>query len=148
NTVMRDCSVCGTAAPLAQFPALPGCNHQSETCVACFSAWVGAQSDAVAWDKITCPGTGCEVILQYENVRQYAAPEIFARFDALSLAAALSNEPNFRRCQRPGCQSGQIHEGANDGNIFRCVLCGFRMCILHDMEFHEGETCEAYDERM
>ncbi|KAF2752265.1 hypothetical protein M011DRAFT_415565, partial [Sporormia fimetaria CBS 119925] len=144
----RDCSVCGTNLPLDQFPALSDCHHQPEICAACFSGWIRSQLDTVAWDRIKCPGTDCQVFLRHEHVKQHAEPKVFRRYDALSLVAALSGEPNFRRCQRPGCQSGQIHDGDADGNIFTCVSCGFRMCVRHGTEFHEGETCEEYDERI
>jgi E3 ubiquitin-protein ligase RNF14 len=42
---------------------------------------------------------------------------------------------------------GQIHEGGHDNNIFTCATCQFRVCIIHDTEWHEGETCEEYDLR-
>ena len=35
-----------------------------------------------------------------------------------------------------------------EGNIFSCVECGFRICIIHENTWHEGETCEEYDYRL
>lgn len=69
------------------------------------------------------------------------------RFDALSTLDALGNDPDFRWCRRAGCKSGQIHENGIDGNIFRCIACGFKVCVVHEATWHEGETCEEYDYR-
>jgi hypothetical protein len=48
----------------------------------------------------------------------------------------------------PGCESGQIHEDADAGPIMTCNHCGFKSCVIHQMPFHEGETCSQYDDRM
>lgn len=52
----------------------------------------------------------------------------------------------MRRC-RAGCGSGQIHISGEEGNIFRCVSCGHKVCVIHDGTWHEGETCEDYTYR-
>jgi hypothetical protein len=41
-----------------------------------------------------------------------------------------------------------VHEGGNDDNIWRCGDCGFRVCVIHDNTWHEGETCTEYDYRV
>ena len=69
------------------------------------------------------------------------------RFDAISTREALNDDSNFRWCRRAGCNSGQIHENGTDGNIFRCSVCGFKVCVVHDDIWHEGETCKEYDYR-
>jgi hypothetical protein len=69
------------------------------------------------------------------------------RFDALSAREALSSDPNFRWCRAPACKSGQIHFGGKDDTIFICNACGFKVCVVHEGTWHEGETCEEYDYR-
>jgi len=64
------------------------------------------------------------------------------------MRAFLSNDASFRYCLAEGCKSGQVHDSGAEGNIFRCGACGFRVCTIHDMTFHEGETCTQYDERL
>jgi hypothetical protein len=61
--------------------------------------------------------------------------------------AALRKMPDYRDCMAQGCKSGQFHDTATEGNIFRCNECDFRVCTVHEIPFHDGETCEAYDER-
>jgi hypothetical protein len=41
-----------------------------------------------------------------------------------------------------------VHEGGNEDNIWRCEECGFRVCVVHDNTWHEGETCTEYDYRV
>ena len=40
-----------------------------------------------------------------------------------------------------------MHENGAGGNIFRCIVCGFKFCVVHEDTLHEGETCEEYDYR-
>jgi len=34
-----------------------------------------------------------------------------------------------------------------EGNIFTCVACGHKVCIIHENTWHEGETCEEFEYR-
>jgi hypothetical protein len=52
---------------------------------------------------------------------------------------------NFRWCR--ACNSGQIHTGDEEGNIFTCVSCGHEVCILHENTWHEDETYVEYEYR-
>jgi hypothetical protein len=47
-----------------------------------------------------------------------------------------------------GCSSGKIHDSGIEANIFKCAACGFRVCTVHDIPFHENETCAGYETRM
>jgi hypothetical protein len=47
-----------------------------------------------------------------------------------------------------GCSSGQIHASGVEANIFKCVACGFRVCTVHDIPFHENMTCAGYETQM
>lgn len=68
------------------------------------------------------------------------------RYDRLSTRAALNAIPGFRWCIAPFCDSGQIHD--SEGSIMTCTECKFRTCTNCDREFHDGETCDEYTERM
>lgn len=143
----RDCAVCGDATPIADLPALANCEHEPETCAACFAAWIESELDKKGWRTIKCPGSECRILLAHHDVRQYATEEVFERYDVFAMRAALGDDPNFIWCKRPGCKSGQIHMSGEEGNIFTCTACGHRMCIIHQNTWHEGETCEEYEYR-
>ena len=69
-----------------------------------------------------------------------------SRYDHLSLVASLSSDPAFHWCLAPGCNSGQLH--ATDNPILACGACSYRQCVRHKTAWHEGETCEEYDDRV
>jgi hypothetical protein len=66
----------------------------------------------------------------------------------MALVSALGAENDYQWCMSPACKSGQIHDDAEAGPIMTCNHCGFRSCVLHQVPFHEGETCSQYDDRM
>jgi E3 ubiquitin-protein ligase RNF14 len=68
-------------------------------------------------------------------------------YDRLVMQNLFRNMPDFRYCLRPGCDFGQIHDGSEGNNVFRCVHCGFRVCTTHDVPMHTDETCAQYDKR-
>ncbi|KAF2867250.1 hypothetical protein BDV95DRAFT_446383, partial [Massariosphaeria phaeospora] len=143
----RECAVCGDMVAIPDFPALPDCSHEPETCVSCFAGWIASELQGKGWRNIRCPGNECKVPLKHHEVQQYASQEVFEQFDTFSARDALNDDPNFRWCRAQGCTSGQIHDSGEEGNIFTCVACGFRVCVIHDTAWHEGETCEEYTYR-
>ncbi|KAF1958793.1 hypothetical protein CC80DRAFT_394505, partial [Byssothecium circinans] len=143
----RDCAVCGEAIPVADFPSLANCTHAPETCCDCFAPWIEAELATKGWHNIRCPGTNCNILLQHHQVQAYATPKTFEQYDMFAMREALGNIPDFVWCTAPGCTSGQIHSDGNEGNIFRCVACGYRLCLIHKVKWHEGETCDEYTYR-
>jgi len=77
----------------------------------------------------------------------YISLTVYSRYTLLSTTAALSSVDDFRWCLGRNCKSGQIHETGTDGYIFRCHACGFKVCVIHNVKWHEGETCKEYDYR-
>jgi E3 ubiquitin-protein ligase RNF14 len=162
----RECTVCGDDVPIPQLPALMNCIHEPKVCAGCFASWIASALDSKGWRHIGCPESNCRTMLDHVEVQLYAAPEVFQkyllpsavstsntanalfRFDALSMRDALNDDPDFRWCLRPGCNSGQIHDGAVDDPRSVCNDCGFAVCIKHERAWHEGETCEEYDYRI
>ncbi|KAF2692067.1 hypothetical protein K458DRAFT_286283 [Lentithecium fluviatile CBS 122367] len=142
-----ECIVCGETVPTPDLPYLVSCTHEPQTCRDCFAAWIGSELENKDWQSIKCPGSDCRVILAHEEVKQYATKEVFEKFDSYAVRAALGDDPNFRWCRAQGCNSGQVHLSGEDSNIFRCVACGHRVCVIHNDTFHEGETCQEFDYR-
>lgn len=101
-------------------------------------------------NSIACPSSDCEALIIHQDVQKYASPEVFARFDELSMRSLLSTDPEFLYCPAVGCNSGQIHSSGVEGPIFRCAACGYRICTAHTpmIPFHENESCTQYNERI
>jgi hypothetical protein len=70
-----------------------------------------------------------------------------SRSYTLSVRETLNDDPDFRWCRHSGRESGQIHGSGVDGDIFLCIVCGVKVCVVHDDTWHEGEMCGEYDYR-
>ncbi|EAT82199.1 hypothetical protein HBH56_107170 [Parastagonospora nodorum] len=144
--VMRHCEACLEDFPTEEFPQLDGCQRGPNIHNLCFARWIAVRvGETTHHRNTTCP-CGCGTVLTRENVEQYAEGNTLQGYDDL-LAQELAEELGFRRCIGPDCESGQIHD-SEDGNIFICHECGHRHCSTHDIPFHDGETCEDYDNRL
>ncbi|KAF1992720.1 hypothetical protein P154DRAFT_596343 [Amniculicola lignicola CBS 123094] len=149
QAVHRECISCAEVLAVSKekFPTLGGCIHVPETCAECLGGWIAAQVTQNQWEKIQCPQTGCDNVLEHKDVQKYASKEVYDRFDELVTRNIMNADPDFSWC-RGGCGAGQIHTTGEAGNSFRCAQCGFRMCVIHEDTWHEGETCEQYDARL
>lgn len=71
---------------------------------------------------------------------------ILNRYDRHATMHALKGVRNFCMCLGPGCDSGQVHASGNRQPIMTCDVCHFKTCFTHQMPWHEGMTCTAYDQ--
>lgn len=141
------CAVCADDKRVSELPIsiTSVCNHDSTTCKDCLRQWLQSSLETNEWNRLKCPD--CPGLLQYPDVKRYASPETFERYDTLATRAALEDIPNFRWCLSTTCDSGYIHDGTCPK--FKCQKkkCGTRHCVKHEVLWHEGETCDQYDRR-
>lgn len=142
---VRDCAVCGDSNRIADMPSLVSCTHRDETCAVCFASWIKSELSSKGWKGITCPTADCSVTLTHQEIQRYAHPDVFARYDLFAMREALSQVSNFRWCRNPTCKSGQEHDEGS--YIFTCIACGHKVCVMHNVDWHEGETCDEYTYR-
>ncbi|EFW99546.1 ring finger protein [Grosmannia clavigera kw1407] len=130
--------------------------HTPTLCKPCLAEWIGSSLKGSVWNRLRCPE--CPARLSYADVRLYATPSVFERYDTLATRAALVSEfPNFRWCLAVGCEAGQIHGPASRSASarsveeecpkFRCHACRATHCIRHNIPWHSSETCAQYDAR-
>ena len=55
------------------------CGHEVDICKPCLSASISSQLDTKSWTRISCPSLACEEFLEYNDIQQFAEPQIFAR---------------------------------------------------------------------
>ncbi|KAK8049573.1 hypothetical protein PG994_011303 [Apiospora phragmitis] len=139
------CIVCSDEKRVSEFPAriAKTCGHQPATCRDCIGQWIASSMESVSWDRLKCPE--CSGLLSFEDVRAFADPETFERYDSLATKAALGSIRDFRWCLNPRCSAGQIHKA--DCPRVKCHACKASSCSHHNLPWHRGETCEAYDRR-
>lgn len=150
----EECAVCGDDKTIADMPLkiTERCDHQRpRTCKDCLQRWIESSLVDTAWDRLRCPE--CPQLLSHADVRRGASKDVFARYDHLSLRAALGEMQHFRWCLA-GCGSGQIHvmqprspSSSCKPEMLRCHSCHARQCTVHDVPWHRGETCAAFDVR-
>ena len=131
-------------------PATSNCMHIPRTCKTCLEGWVRSNVQRGLSNYITCPDGGCGLDFEYQDVQRAldseAAADDWHKYENLRIRSYLSTLPNFVWCLSSGCQSGQVHDPEN-GPIMTCVSCGFKTCAEHQVPWHEGATCDAYDRR-
>ncbi|KAF2422367.1 hypothetical protein EJ08DRAFT_561480, partial [Tothia fuscella] len=141
----RECIVCYDAFPFDSFPNLARCVHHAHVCKTCYEKWIESELEVKGWKRVSCPDPECKEVLSHAEVQEHADREVYERFNNLATRDALNEDSSFEWCRGPGCKSGQIHVGDSANPLFDCDECGFRVCLRHDMRYHEGEDCEEYD---
>ncbi|KAK0633068.1 hypothetical protein B0T14DRAFT_415664 [Immersiella caudata] len=141
----ESCAVCMEDKKITEMPIriTTGCNHKAALCKECLAQWLQSGLERTSWDRVKCPD--CPEFLRHADMKRYANPATFERWDALATRGALEAIPNFRWCLSSPCTSGQI----DDENCakFKCKACSARHCIRHNVPWHKGETCDDYDRR-
>ena len=140
---VSSCAICTNDVPRASIPStITGkCSHPNRTCRACIASWIASRLDSSGHDSLTCPE--CNELLSEIDIKAFTTPEVYGRYEDQVLRSALSKDPEFHWCVAPGCHSGHLHAGSSP--IFRCIQCGTRSCIKHNVLWHEGMTCTEYD---
>ncbi|CAI4217409.1 unnamed protein product [Parascedosporium putredinis] len=102
------------AYPFPSESMIPQCaaNHGITICRGCLSKHIDSRIELGARSAATiaCPQPGCGHVYSYQELKALAKSETFAGYEKACLSVALSNEPNFRWCLRPGCKAGQIYD--------------------------------------
>ncbi|KAL7819223.1 hypothetical protein V8C44DRAFT_317345 [Trichoderma aethiopicum] len=57
----------------------------------------------------------------------------------------MAEAENFFWCTSD-CGSGQIHESGHELPIVICLHCSHRSCFRHNVAWHQGLTCDEYDQ--
>ena len=142
----RQCAVCNEGFPDADFPSLEDCEHLPQICQDCYTRWIASSLETSTY--VNCPHTDCVVLLAFHQMRQYASPTDFEKYDDFQTYNILNKDPDFRWCGT--CKSGQIQPSGDAGNIFTCVSCGHKTCTAHkrSIAWHEGLTCRQYEDRI
>lgn len=143
----QTCSICFESKVPADLPAskdLPtACAHNLDICRACITRSITDDIAQKSRDRIGCPQCGTPWDDYF--LRLYAEPKAFAVFEALDVLRVLEAMPDFRRCLRPGCDSGQLHEAGDAAPIVSCIECGYKTCFTHRIAWHTDVTCADFD---
>lgn len=148
-----ECSVCTDMfAPcdMAAGRIGSGCDHSSPeivhqyVCKGCLEQHLGVQLNQSGANRLACPL--CLAELTYSDIKNWASQETFARYDTLRMRTTVSSDPNFIWCSNPRCGAGQVHATGAEAPIVICQSCGTKTCFRHQQRWHEGLTCDEFDD--
>ncbi|PVG00725.1 hypothetical protein CPB86DRAFT_700498 [Serendipita vermifera] len=145
----EECMICADEPLL--FPAKPPtqlCQHEARICLTCLEGHVAERVKGKGvLAGIDCPAHECPQVMDYHEVKIWADEETFARYDRLLARQALGVDEDFVLCTNAACDAGQIHSQGADEPIVTCYVCQHRTCFIHQVEWHEGYTCEEWDQQ-
>ena len=166
ETRLRGCASCTETLEVDAFSSLATCKHERDICRERLGGWVSVQLRTLAWDQLTCPSSECASRLTPEDLQTHLTADVFERsvgggaehlhvlmydrWNCRAFQAALEGVPGYFSCHSADCDYGHTHDDeGTQNNIWRCqnLGCNARICALHKMPFHDGETCTQYDER-
>ncbi|KAE9380095.1 hypothetical protein N431DRAFT_394595 [Stipitochalara longipes BDJ] len=107
---------------------------------------INSQLLTISWDRIGCPLDGHH--LSADIVRKFLDPAALTKYNNFVELRPIRNDPNFRWCANPKCQSGQIHKGGEVQPKMVCKECLSLTCFTHERAWHWGQTCKEFDEHL
>jgi hypothetical protein len=76
----KDCMVCVETRSIGRFPqraVTAQCTHEVNTCRHCLRGWIRSEFKSKMWNQLACPE--CRASMEYEDVKEFAPPEVFRR---------------------------------------------------------------------
>ncbi|CAF3375228.1 unnamed protein product [Rotaria socialis] len=129
------------------------CQHLNRTiCNSCLFHHVEQACQITFTDDVYCPELGCDVKFDYNTVRAILYfnrdKKLVERYDRFVLHRQLEQMDEFIWCSNKLCNIGQLNEGGILNNIVTCFQCQQKTCFRHRVEWHQGLSCEEYDQFM
>lgn len=99
-----------------------------------------------AWGPHGISCLRCSSRLNYNDIKKWASPSVFERYDYLLARDSIQTDTSFVWCPNTRCQSGQILASSCADNPVECLACGTKFCTRHPgRPWHEGLTCKEVD---
>lgn len=144
------CSIHLGNSPLSEMLTLT-CNHRF--CIECLIGdWTNSiNSGFVDSSRLKCPNEGCNVPIEYNELKGNLPKEVFQKYEEFSFNTfMLKNDEKSKEktiiCPDPKCQTKSfIWEGAS---FFTCWKCKNKYCgeCAGEWKDHERLTCKEYEE--
>lgn len=149
----RECCVCLVVKLEEEFtpPNSQQCKHHIRmVCNACTSQSVKAFLNDNFNGLMICPESDCNAKLSTTSIRQILHlnndTTSLEKHDNFLMRQTLGKMSNFYWCAH-GCGSGQIDDRTPIWDMkTTCLNCGKDTCTMHRIKWHEGVTCEKYDQ--
>ncbi|KAG6990997.1 hypothetical protein G7Y79_00059g091820 [Physcia stellaris] len=142
-----ECLICAEPQKDNQFPTpeqMDGCSHESNVCRSCIARHVETQIPANGkWQGVQC--LDCQASLNKRQISNLVWMDEYERLEELAAQKARESHIRYRSCLSSTCDAGQIH-WSYKSPIVTCKECGSRSCFNHRIPWHEGYSCDSYDD--
>jgi len=138
---MHTCSICFEEQRGTQFLRLD-CRHVF--CTSCILEQANIHIREGTLDALKCPEPGCNEPLAAHLLHQILEPEIFERWETLTLQRALDQMSDAAYC--PRCNTLSLEDLSD--NCADCPKCFFVFCTLCNEGRHPGVQCVSAETRL
>jgi hypothetical protein len=140
HTFWKECSVCFELMKDDAFASFNQyCSHDGTICTNCIKTYVRS---AVSGPDVNVKCPECSIFYSSDTVSNLLNAGDREKYHFKLATTMLSSDPNFVWCAH-GCGSGQIEE--NTDSKIKCVNCSKHTCSKHQVPWHRGYSCEAYE---
>ena len=146
----RECAVCLLSKPVSDYYARlsSDCRHANRSvCYGCVYKNLLTVLESNIRSPVICPELDCRIRFSVDEIRHilmhFEDTDLLDKYDTYLTNLLLEDMPEFVWCAH-GCGSGQLH--LTDGSKVDCIHCGRSTCFSHRIPWHEGVTCDEYDE--
>ena len=85
----------------------------------------------------------CDATIPFDIIRDILSPTEETKLLKHSFLSYLRDHPDvFYFCPTPDCEV--VYRQSDTGTVLRCPLCGVKTCSTCNVRFHEGLTCDEY----
>lgn len=144
------CTICDCTFSIEQegFHTITStCSHVRDVCTSCVKQHITCQSQVTGWDTISCPS--CNASFEFKDIKIWASPLDFERYNSAQLRKALRADDSFIACAYDDCDatatggilSGVIADLDADPWV-TCNICERRTCVTCRTKYHCGMSCK------
>ncbi|CAG8732298.1 12715_t:CDS:2, partial [Funneliformis caledonium] len=139
---LYDCKICYEDEGRKFCKITTNCVHKPVVCTECVRKHIETCIEKQLVE-VPCPTDGCTKIMERHDIKIFTTNKNFEIYDSLAFTLAIHKIPEFRWCKAL-CGTGQIHLGK--APIVICHTCNAKSCYTHEVIWHEGQTCEEYEQ--
>ena len=143
--VTKVCGICAEDVDICRgFPMRkdlpPYCRHARDSCKDCIGKSLNSDVETKRFLKIGCPYCECDWGRSF--LANFMSEEAIHLYDR----TLQESDPKFRSCLAKDCDGGYIYSGRRCK--VSCHQCHSSMCFNCRVPWHEGKTCQMYQDEL
>jgi len=131
------CEICYMNYEVKDMHGLPTCSHKF--CLNCITDYLNYNISNGQVKIIKCADQSCTKEYTREDIRKFGSKEIYEKYLRFKENLDVNLNPDLRWCPRPDC-SHFVKKGRKNKVICEC---GFELCFLCGLPWHNNVDCEG-----